>query len=125
VRFERIPALKREIVGLWVTGQHPTQSTQLALGELHGQDGNDLPGHIVLDSEDVANLAVVAFGSDVVSGGCIHQLGGDPHPVPGPLDAPLQDIAHAEVAAYVSHIDGAALIGEDRVPRDDEQARDL
>ena len=40
---------------------------------------------------------------------------------PDPANAAFEHVAHAEFGADLLHVDGAALVGEGRVARDDEQ----
>ena len=60
----------------------------------------------------------------------VDELPGDADARSRPAHAAFQHVAHAEVAADLLHVDGAALVGEGRVARDDEhvpvagQARD-
>src|SRR6516162_3396820 len=42
----------------------------------------------------------------------IDQLPGYPHPIPRPPHTALKQVAHTEFAAYLLHIDAAALIGK-------------
>src|ERR1700730_11468703 len=52
------------------------------------------------------------------------QLRGDAHPCPGFADRAFEDIAHAQVAPDLLHIDALALVGEARIARDDEEPPD-
>src|SRR5258705_11121043 len=59
------------------------------------------------------------------SRGGIDQLSRDPYPVGGLANASFQDIAHAKLAPDLLHVDRASLVGEVRVPRDDEKRLEL
>jgi len=41
------------------------------------------------------------------------------------LHAAFKDVAHTEVTGHVADLDGLPLVGEDRIPGDDEQPRQL
>jgi hypothetical protein len=52
------------------------------------------------------------------------QLRGDPHTTAGLAHRAFEDIAHAELAPDLLHIDRLALVGEARIPGDDEEPAD-
>ena len=68
-----------------------------------------------------ASVAVEAIGPEMRAGHGIDQLAGDPHPAAGLAHAALEHVAHAELAADLLHVDGAALVGEARIAGDHEQ----
>src|ERR1700730_15196549 len=86
-----------------IPGAHvlrPLRDYPLALGA--GQRwldrGGDTRGDVVLHREDVSQIAVVTLGPEMGTGGCIDQLAGDAHALPGPAHAALEDIADTKVA---------------------------
>ena len=54
----------------------------------------------------------------------VDQLSGDTDAARGLSDAALEDVAHAEFAADLLHVDRPALVGEARVAGDDEDPLD-
>ena len=78
-------------------------------------------GDLVLEREDVLQVAVVALGPDVVVGFGIDQLHRDAHPVAGLAHAAFDDVLHAELARDLLHVHRLALVLERGVARDDEQ----
>ena len=56
------------------------------------------------------------------AGLAIDELRGDPEPIAGPPHAALEHVANAELARDLTHVDGAALVGEGRAARDDSEA---
>ena len=66
-----------------------------------GQGGRDGGGDLVLDGEDVGELAVVALGPDVAVGRGVDQLDGDAHPVAGLAHAALDHVLDAELARHL------------------------
>src|SRR6266446_1352904 len=61
--------------------------------------GGDTRGDVVLNREDVSQIAVVTLSPEMGTGGCIDQLAGDAHTLPGPAHATFEDIADTKVAA--------------------------
>ena len=101
---------------------------RLALGALvarrldpPGQGGDDRRRDLVLDREDVLELAVVALGPDVPVGLGIDQLHRDAHAVARLAHAALDHVLHAELRRHLLDADRAVLVHEGRVARDDEQ----
>ena len=89
--------------------------------EMRLDRGDDLLGDVVLDGEDVLQLAVVFLGPDVLAGLGVDQLAGDADAPARRPDAALQHVAHAEFAGDLPHVHGFALVDEGRVAGDDEQ----
>ena len=76
--------------------------------------------HTILQIEYVLDLALETFGPDVRRRRGVDELPGDADPRPRPAHAAFQHVTHAKLAADLLHVDGAALVGEGRVARDDE-----
>ena len=85
------------------------------------QRGDDRRGHLVLDREDVLEVAIVALGPDMVVGIGVDQLHGDPHPVARLAHAAFDHVLDAELRRDVLDLDRLALVDEGRVARDHEQ----
>ena len=60
---------------------------------------------LVLDGEDVLEVAVVALGPEVVVGLGVDQLHRDAHPLPDLAHAALDDVLHAELGGELLHLD--------------------
>src|SRR5207302_10522689 len=86
-----------------------------------GKRGDDRSRHLVLDGEDILQLAVVAFGPDVPIGLRIDQLHGNADAIADLAHAPFEDVFDAELARDLLHLYGFALVHEGRVARDDEK----
>jgi hypothetical protein len=86
-----------------------------------GQGGDDRRGHLVLDREQVLELAVVALGPDVPVGFGIDQLHGYAHPVARLAHAAFDHVLDAEFGRHVLNPDRPVLVDEGRVARDHEQ----
>src|SRR5262249_37505174 len=120
-----VVAAEDQIVGLEHAGRGLSEASSLGLGHLDGQRANDLLRDVVLHGEDVARVAVVALRPQVIARLRVHQLRGDPHAAARSLHAAFEHVPNTEVMADVTHVDRFALVGEHRVPGDDEQAGDL
>ena len=78
----------------------------------------DRPDDLVLQFEQVGQVAVVPLGHDVVVGVGADQLRGDPHPMPRFAYAALEHVAGAQLLADLLDVDSLALVGEGRVAGD-------
>src|SRR5208283_1014628 len=78
---------------------------------------NDLPGDLVLDYEDVVQLAIEAVGPEMSSGFRVDQLRGDPDAVASAADAALEHRPDAEFTGDLTDVDRLALVGEARIAR--------
>ena len=92
----------------------------LAQGYLERTD--DLLRHIILDLEDVGEIAVVALSPEMSAARSVDQLGGDANPVARLANAAFQREPDAEFPAHIGNIERLVLVDEGRVPGDDEQS---
>ena len=116
---------QQAIVGVHVLGALAGKQRALVVAERNLQGRGDLLAQLVLDGEDVFELAVVALRPQVVSGCRLDQLGGHAHPVGGLAHASFEYVSNAQVAAHFLDLDRRALVGEHRVAGDDEEPRYL
>src|SRR5579863_9252652 len=70
---------------------------------------NDLLGQFVLHCKDIGKVAIKAVGPNVRAARGIDELAGNPHPVARLANAAFQQVAHAEFAANLLHVDRLAL----------------
>ncbi|MDF2764917.1 MAG: hypothetical protein K0S81_1911 [Rhodospirillales bacterium] len=67
----------------------------------------------VLDRKEVAQLAVVAIGPDVLADLGVDELRGHPHAPAGDAHAALEDVADAEpLLGDLAHVCRLAFVGE-------------
>ena len=92
--------------------------------QLHLQGRDDLHRDLILQSEDVLQIAVVCLRPEVVPFEGVDQLGGNANTGGRPLNTALQNIPHAQILAHPLHIYCLALIGEGGVPGNHKQAGD-
>ena len=109
------------VVGVEALGRLALGPLDLGLLEPRRDRADDARRHLVLQLEDVLELAVEPVGPEMRAGRGIDQLAGDAHPAAGLAHAALEHVAHAELAADLPHVDGPALVGEARIAGDDEQ----
>ena len=85
------------------------------------QRGHDRRGQLVLDGENVVELAVVSLGPDVRVGRSVDQLGGHPELAARFADAALHQILRAQLLGDFAQVHRLPLVDEGGVARDDEQ----
>jgi hypothetical protein len=78
----------------------------------------------VLQLEHFIELAVEVIGPKMGTALGVDQLTSDAEARAGLAHTTLEDVAHAELAADLTDIDRASLIGEGRAPSDDKQLAD-
>ena len=93
------------LVGRHVVGRQPGGAVARRRLDPPGQGRGDRGRDLVLDGEDVLEVAVVALGPEVVVGLGIDQLHRDAHPLPDLAHAALDDVLHAELGGELLHLD--------------------
>ena len=83
----------------------------------------DAARDLILEIEDVDQIAIEAVGPDVMTRARIDELARYANPVARLSHAPFQHVPHAQLAPNLADVDGPALVGERRVARDDEELR--
>src|SRR5438034_259606 len=123
-----------DVSGDAVLARHQVQLVSLRVGraapfdrfllfgeELQLERGHDRLRNLVLQREDVIEVAVVALGPDVPAGRAVDQLRRDPYPATGLARAALQNVVDLELARDLRNVDVLALEHERRVARGDPQ----
>ena len=105
-----LPRHEIEVVSLDVVRAALLDGLLLFGQELESQRLDDRFGDLVLQREDIAQVAVVTFGPDVIVARRDDQLRGDPHTTPCFSHAPFQHVAHVEFARDSRHIHVPALV---------------
>ena len=114
-----------EAIGLGVDGRALRDVSRSCGSILRRSALDDGTRDIVLQFEDVLELAVIAFGPHMAVGAPVDQLRGDAHPVVHLAHAAFEQVLHAEPRRHLVDVDVLSLVGEGGVARDDEQRRDL
>ena len=122
---EETAAHQVEAIGLAVVGRALRNGLALLRQHLEAQRVDDGVRDVVLQLEDVLELAVVALGPDMAVGAPVDQLRGDAHPVVHLAHAAFKQILHAQPRGHAVKVLGAALVGEGSVARHHEQRGDL
>src|SRR6516164_3854916 len=105
-------------------GSHPLRRPTV-LGSLQSwlDDTGDARSNLVLKMEHVLKRAVEVVSPEMGAVKGIDQLCGDAYPLPSFAHRAFEDIADAEFAPHLLHVDRLALVREGRVASDDEQRR--
>src|SRR5204863_5503717 len=69
-------------------------------------------GNLVLDREDVVEIAVIALGPQMIASRSLDKLSRNPKAVAALSDRAFEHVADAKLAAHLLHIDCAPFIGE-------------
>ena len=125
VALQLLAAAHVKVVGIDVGGAAPADARGFVRREVDLERVDDGARHLVLDFEDVDQLAVIALRPEMRAAASVDELRRDAHARPGLAHASFQHMAHAEVARDAPQIDGAALVGEGRIARDHHQPRHL
>src|SRR5207237_7869399 len=88
------------------------RAAQLSLGDGRSNGDRHRLGDLVLEREDVSQIAVVAFRPDMLSALGLDQLRGDPEPVAGLAQAALEHVPNAELTPDLRHIDRTGLMAQ-------------
>src|SRR5262245_11028090 len=99
------------------------RTVQFGVGYSRGDGDRHRFADLVLQCENVGELAVVALCPDVLAGVSLDQLCGDADTVAGFTQAAFEHVAHAELAPDLLYVDSAPLVRKTRIARDHEQGR--
>ena len=95
------------LVGGHVVGRLRAARSRAAASTRPGRVATIARRDLVLDREDVLEVAVVALGPEVAVGLGVDQLHRDAHPLADLAHAALDDVLHAELARELLHVDRA------------------
>ncbi len=122
---KELPPAQVVLVGLDVFGRRLLDGPLFALAEHDSQRFDDVAGDLVLDLENVLELAVVALRPEVVAVGHANQLGGDPQPAARLAHAALENRGDLELPADLADVLALALEREGRGAGCDPERLDL
>src|SRR2546426_10834431 len=80
---------------------------------------------LILNGKHVSEVAVEPLGPSLDSRLCIHELRGDPDPIAKPAHTAFDDITHAQLPAYLTHVYCPAFVAKRGIARDDRQVREI
>ncbi|MEI9924273.1 MAG: hypothetical protein WDN50_12740 [Bradyrhizobium sp.] len=110
-----------QIPGVEIVDRPGLDSHALCRDQLRLDCGSDARSYLVLQREDIGEIAVVALSPDVISRHRIHELAGNTHTLPAFAYTAFQQIADTEIAAHLLYIRRLALVDKRRIPGDDEE----
>jgi hypothetical protein len=86
--------------------------------ERHFERVDDPARDIVLDLENIGQIAVVTIAPEMSAAFRVDELRGDAHALAGPPDRAFEHGADTELPADGANVDRAALVGEARIAGD-------
>src|SRR5437667_8599628 len=96
--------------GVEAAGWSANRTLPLGIGDRRGDCGGDCLGNLILDREDIGEIAVVPFGPNVVAALCLDQLACNPDAVARFAQAAFEHIANSQLAPNLLHVHRAALV---------------
>ena len=78
-------------------------------------------GNLVLDCEDVVEIAVIALGPQMIASRSVDKLSRNPKAVAALSDRAFEHVADAKLASHLLHINCTPFVGEARIPCDNEK----
>src|SRR5262245_23198962 len=111
-------------IGIWIFGQFLARPLHLGAFNARHQGADDVCSHLVLQSEDVAELTLVTICPDVVARFGVHELADDAHAAASlPYTSP-ENVSDTKFAPDLPDIDQPPFVGERGVARDDKERRE-
>src|SRR5829696_6903055 len=83
--------------------------------------GGHARGDLVLNPENVGQLAIVTFRPKMGAGSGFDELGGDAHPLPCLAHATLEHVSNVEFALHLVQVDGPSFVSKCRITGNDEK----
>ena len=112
-----------QIPGIEAVWRLPASPCGLGRQDLRLDRPNDAVGDVVLQLENIEQLAIVSLRPQMGPLRGVDQLAGDPDRVGRLAHAAFQHISDAQLARDLANIDRLALVGECGISRDDEEPR--
>jgi hypothetical protein len=116
------PASKERIIGFRAVGLLLGLPLLLSRRQIHCQRRHDALRDFVLQFKHVIERTVVAFCPKMATGSRIYELCINPYLLSGAAHTAFQNVTHPEFCGHLPHLHRPSLVGEHRVPCDDEKA---
>jgi len=110
-----------EIISSEILGAFAPHTLNLRQPDRRLKCARNLFGDSILEVEYVVQGAIILICPEMRALGSLDQLDRDAYARPAALDAPFQHVSDAEFTTDVTNIRRSALVGEGRVPGDDEE----
>src|SRR5579883_2134250 len=120
----QLPSAQEKVISLWVE-RWLDRKPPVAFGNVERQGRDNLLRNLVLNGENIRQLAVETFSPDMAAIQPVDQLRSDAHSAASLSYAALENEADIELLADLGDIDGLPLKGERRIAGDHEQSRNL
>ena len=109
------------VVGVEAFGRLARSALDLRQPQPRFDRTDDAGGDLILQVKDVIERAIETVGPDVIAGDRVDQLPGDAHPVAGFAYRAFEQIAHAQFARHLLHVDRFAFVEKARIACDHKQ----
>src|ERR1700686_1170922 len=103
------------VIGFPSYGRFQQRALSFGLVYVSRKNRDNRACNLVLNREDILDLAVIPLGPALGAVFGIDKLNVDPDPIVLPPNAPFQQIANAKLLTYLPNVDRLALVLERRV----------
>src|SRR4051812_22908027 len=109
------------VIGVEAFRRFALRTLDFSAFQLRSDRTDDALRNPILKIKDVVERPLIALGPQMAAACCIHELPGNAYAVGRFTHATFEDVAHAQLAAYLLHVDRSALVREARIARDHEE----
>ena len=110
-----------KVPGVDVLGRLAANPRRFRHQDLREDRPDHVVGDVVLQFENVGQLAIIAFRPQMGAARGVDQLTGHPNGVGGLAHAAFENVADPELSGHIAHVDRLALVGKGGVARDHEE----
>ena len=112
-------------IGLDVVGRRLLDDLLLLRQQFDLELIDDRMSDLILKGENVGQVSVIAIGPQMYAILAVDELASYAHPLASLPDASFEYEFDAKLLSCLLHLDGFALVGEDRIAGDDRKPRNL
>src|SRR5687767_6278912 len=123
--MEELPAPQVNLVCLNICRRYLLDRLLFVFGEHHTQGGHDAGCNLILDGENILELAVITLGPELSVVAGIHELRGEPESLTRFAHASLEHSSNLKLPSDFANVLVLVLEGEGRSPRRDLERLDL
>src|SRR5262249_13876316 len=103
---------ERQIIRFEIRRRLALEPSDLGELQIWLDRGHDALGESILQLENIAHVALEAISPDMSGGDRINELAREAQAVPAAPNAAFEDVAHAEIAPDVAHVNRFAFVDE-------------